>query len=376
MAAIDNTVWLLANGLKITGWTALRIDRGIERIPSAFDITLTDRSPLDQTAVQVQAGQSCQISIGSTTVISGWIDRVAFSYSPGSHSVRIMGRSKIEDLVDCSVTPDILTGGQIFTSSLLDLAKRLATPFGISVAAAAGAPVALSTAGGDPLKINAVLTETPWEVIDRVARYLGVLIYDLPDGSLMIANVGASSMASGFAQGVNVQAAGAVYSMDERYSIYLPCLMSTNFYGQQGAGGMQFDPVYDKGVTRFRPLIIVSEQFQYGKPQAEARAQWEAARRFGRSQAVHLTCDNWRDSAGVLWTPNALAPLDLPTLKLTPSKPWVIGSVSFVKDRDRGTVADITMMPQEAFQPEPVILLPFLYDPTVDPKPGGMLGHV
>jgi prophage tail gpP-like protein len=375
MATPDNTVSLMVNGQQMIGWTGVRIDRSLDHTPSAFDVGLTDRNPVNANLIVVQPGMSCQVLIGTDVVITGWIDRVGFSYSPRAHNLRIQGRSLVEDLTDCSVTPDALTGGQIFTSSLLQLATQLAIPFKIKVNVAGGASVALSTPNGDPLKVNAVLTETGWEVIERVARYAGLLVYDAPDGSLTIANVGTSTMASGFSE-ANVLAASATYSVDERYSTYLPCLMSTNFYGQQGVGGMSFPPVTDSfagALTRYRPLVIVSEQFQWGKPQAEKRAQWEAARRYGRSQAVRLTCDNWRDSAKTLWTPNAFAPINLPLLKLTPSQPWVIGSVSFVKDLDRGTVADVVMMPQQAFQPQPEILQPFLYNPTA--TPGGLQGH-
>jgi prophage tail gpP-like protein len=375
MSTPDDTVKLAVNNQEMTGWTAVKVTRALDLMPSAFDISLTERNPSTSSVIAVEAGMACQVLIGSDPVITGWIDRVALSYSPSSHVVRIMGRSKSEDMVDCSITPDAITGMQIFTSSFLDLATRLGKPYKISVAAAAGTNVALSTGIGDPMKINAILTETSWEVLERVARYLGLLIYDLPDGSLLIANVGASSMKTGFEQGINVQSAAVSYSMDERFSIYLPCLMTTNFLGQQGVGGMQFSPALDEGVRRLRQRIVVSEQFQYGKPQAEKRAQWERARRFGRSQAVHLVCDNWRDQDKKLWTPNAFASLNLPTLKLTPEEPWIIGEVSFVKDAERGTVADIVMMPREAFQAEPEILVPFLYDPSVDAKPGGMTGH-
>lgn len=364
----DDTVTLQVNQKEMTGWEAVRISRSLDRMPSDFDVAMSDRTPTNPAVLAIEAGMSCTVKIGKDIIMQGWIDRVAPSFSPRGHTIRIMGRSLCADLVDCSVTPDILTGGQIMTSSLLDLATKLATPFKIPVAVTSGVGVALAAPGGVPLQFNAILTETPWEVMERVARFLGVLIYDMPDGSLMIANVGSATHASGFAQGQNVQDGGVSYAMDARYSQYLPCLMGTNLFGQQGVGGMTFPVVRDDGVTRFRPLVVVSEQFQYGQPQAEVRAKWEMARRFGRSQAVHLTCDSWRDKDGVLWAPNAFAPVNLPALKLTtPPKPWVIGSVSFTKDADRGTVADIVMMPREAFQPEPSILQPFLYDPSTMP---------
>jgi prophage tail gpP-like protein len=77
------------------------------------------------------------------------------------------------------------------------------------------------------------------------------------------------------------------------------------------------------------------------------------ARRIGRSQALSLTVDSWRDSAGMLWTPNNLAPIYLPAAKLTPSTPWLISEVSYILDLEGGTTADIVMMPPEAFTVAP-----------------------
>jgi prophage tail gpP-like protein len=267
------------------------------------------------------------------------------------------------------VTPDVIAGMAVTTSSVVDLATRLAKPFGISVSTAAG-DVPTFLPSGQPLQFNAILTETPFEIIERVARYAGVLVYDDAGGNLVIANVGAGSMASGLAQGVNVQRAQVSFTMDERYSEYWPMLTGISSF-EDGIGNMQFAKVFDNGVPRFRPLIIVSEQFiVLGLPFAEKRAQWEMSRRWGRSQSVRARIDSWRDSDGKLWQPNYFAPISLPKLKLTPSEPWIIGEVSFERGQDDGTTAELVMMPKEAFQPQPEILVPFLWDPNGPPAAG------
>jgi prophage tail gpP-like protein len=96
---------------------------------------------------------------------------------------------------------------------------------------------------------------------------------------------------------------------------------------------------------------------QNGIDIAQRRADWERARRIGRSQMLEVEVDSWRDSAGKLWEPNFKAPLDLPGLKLT-GKEWLIAEVTYMRGKD-GTRAHLTLMPEEAFQPEPVLLAPF-----------------
>ncbi len=366
----SNKLTLIAAGQALTGWEAVRVTRSLDRVPADFDITLTERYPGQAAAVVVNPGDPCTVLIGSDTVLTGYIDRYNPSFSSRSHRVRIMGRSKCEDLVDCSISPAALNGMSMTTTSLQLLAQELASPYGITVSSLTGTNVPVAAIGGGPLTFSAILTETPYEIIERVARYAGVLAYDGTDGNLILANVGTSTMANGFQQGLNVEAADVSYSMDQRFQEYLPALMSSNMFGQQGIGGVTYAPAYDKGVPRFRELIVVSEQFAISQQFAQLRIQWEMARRLGRSQAVRLVCDSWRDSAGTLWAPNAYASINLPALKLTPPKPWIIGEVSYVRD-DQGTHAELLLMPKEAFLPEPTILTPFFWDPTNGPPPVG-----
>lgn len=367
LPAPDNTVTIIIGGQRFTGWQSVRISRSCEKMPPDFDIIATERNPDTGAIALLPPASPCEIRIGADLVITGYVDRYLPSFNPRNHQVQIQGRGKTEDLVDCSVTPDMINGMQIVTSSLRDLAQRIVAKFGMPTPITVSGPETSVTApnSGAPLVFNATLQETPYEILERVARYAGVLLYEGTDGNLIIAEVGASTMASGFAQGVNVQAATAAFTMDERYSEYWPVQMSTNMFGQEGIGGVSFAKAFDRGVPRFRPLIIVSEQFQFGASWAEKRAQWESARRAGRSNMLRVTCDSWRDSAGTLWSPNAFAPIDIAALNLGDMPdPWIIGGVDFIRDADRGTVADLVLMPKEAFLPRPEILIPWLFNPN------------
>ena len=104
------------------------------------------------------------------------------------------------------------------------------------------------------------------------------------------------------------------------------------------------------GKTRKRQLLVVSEQIVDGHDLALSRAEWEMNQWPGGSQVFSAVCDSWRDKDGTLWQPNAFAPLYLPQLKVTPDKPWIIGQVSFVRDEHQGTLAELTVMPKEAFR--------------------------
>jgi prophage tail gpP-like protein len=361
----DGELHIEVGGQNLSGWTAIRVTRGCERVPADFDISATERYPGQASEVVITPGDECQVSIGGDLVLTGYVDRYQPAMTASQHIVRVQGRSRSEDLVDCSagVLPDGTTRGMTMDipNGLVALAQTLADPFHITVRSLSGDtfPVPSPYGGGAGAAFSIILTETPFEIIERVARYVGALAYDAPNGDLVIANVGAGSMASGFAQGVNVQAASVTFSIDQRYSFYLPTVMSVDMFHNMGLGQMYFTPARDEGVKRFRPLVVVSEQPSFGQAFAEKRAQWEAARRRGRSQAVRVTCDSWRDSGGRLWEPNFFAPIDLPELKLAPPDPWVIGEVTYARDLDTGTTANLLLMPKEAFTPELSILMLF-----------------
>ncbi len=342
---------LRIGGADIQGWTEVRVTRGVERVPGDFEISMTERYPGDLHAVTILPGQACQVLLCNDVVITGYVDRFSPGISSRGHQIRVSGRGKCCDLVDCSAE---WAGGQISGTNALDVAQKLAAPYGISAALASGiAP------GSVIPQFNLTLGETAWEIIERVCRYQALLAYELEDGSLVLDQVGTVAHASGFAIGQNVQEASIQYGMDQRYSDYVAFIQSVEMYNDSSPGTV--DPnriahVTDTTVTRHRQLDIIAEAAAGGIDIAKARAHWDKARRWGRSFVCRLTADSWRDSGGKLWQPNMLAMLDMPQLKLARQE-WIIGEVSYRLDRS-GTTAELMLMPPAAFEPEPVLLQP------------------
>jgi prophage tail gpP-like protein len=338
--------------LAFTGWTSIRVTRGIERCPSDFEIMATERNPLQPTVLQIFPGDQCQVMLGTDLVLTGYIDQVMPSIGPSSHSIRIVGRSKCADLVDCSA---MFSTFQLNNTNPVQLAAMLCQPFGISVET-------IGDIGNTFIPLFAViLTETPMEIIERVSRYAALLTYDDTNGNLILTRAGSTTMQSGFAQGQNIQSAGAAFTMNERHSAISAALLSTEFFFGAGAPADQATALNDDtiasatdpGVLRHRPLLIIAEQNDINFTVTKQRVQWEVNRRYGRSQQVQLVCDSWRDSAGQLWQINSLANVDLPVLKI-PNQVWLISEVSFLKD-EKGTRAEVTLMPAQAFQVEPIV---------------------
>ena len=317
---------LITGGQRLSGWQAMRVTRGCERMPSDFEVELVEQYPGDPSEIIVAPGTPCEVLLGADRVLTGYIDRYTASISAHDHGVRISGRSMCEDLVDSSaILPNMAVSGGTF----LSIAEKLAQPYGITVKSQ-------TQRAGDPFKqFNVTLGETPYEIIERVARYFRVLVYDDTDGNLILADVGASSMASGFSIGDNVQSATSTFTADQRFGTYVAARMNTaigsDIAAKTGNNGYYIGEVSDPGAPttgangkkRLRQLLVVSEQIVDGHDLALSRAEWEMNRRVGRSQVLTVVCDSWRDKNGTLWQPNAFAPLrqgDARSGRITPHR--------------------------------------------------------
>jgi prophage tail gpP-like protein len=162
--------------------------------------------------------------------------------------------------------------------------------------------------------------------------------------------------------------------MDQRYSNYKAFLQSVDTFSDVGDGGNELSDVPDTNCPRHRELVMIAEAGGGGIEVAKQRALWECARRAGRSRMVRVMVDSWRDSAGALWQPNTLAPVSLPTLKLKDDG-MCISEVTYSRDQDRGTVAELVLMAPDAFKPEPILLQPTFGDvPALSPGPVNQFG--
>lgn len=348
-ATTDTTVKLILNNQEISGWTEVRITRGIERLPSDFELGLTELYPSEAQEVVVTPGDSCVVMIGSQTVITGYVDKYIPSFGPSGHSIRITGRGKCQDLVDCSAEWE---ASQISATTAFVIASNLASAYGILVDPPESSGVVVP-------QFNIMLGETAFEIIDRVCKYSGLLAYEGASGHLVLSDVSTDEHSSGICEGQNVTAATVEYSMDQRYQTYVGWLNAISRIGNSFDAPNEFAIATDTTVLRNRKKFVIAEAANGYKDLLSKRVHWEMNRRNGRSKVARVRVDSWLDSSESLWTPNKLAAVYLPTLKLVDSNnqslKWTIGEVSYVMNQE-GTSAELTLMDPSAFAVQPAKL--------------------
>lgn len=341
---MNDEMTLTVGGKVISGWDSVRVTRSIDRLPSDFDLSLMDKFPGSDDQQLVKEGDACVVKLGSDTVITGYIDRWAPMISVSRHEVRATGRSKCEDLVDCSAkwNNNVITG-----ATPLQIAQRLSAPYGITVSSDV-------TDMQNVPQFTLNWGESSQEIIDRITRWAALLYYDLPDGNLYLTRVGTRKAVSGVAQGVNIEAAAYEASMDERFSEYTGVSMTVNpLVDDSGYGAVTKATANDPDVAkmRYRNRIIIVESTMNTPKLAQQAIDWEMNRRYGRSKVLQVTIDNWRDSAGKLWEPNTLIPVNIPKMGINDVL-WLLAEVTFIKD-EQGTAAQMVLMPPAAFSVQP-----------------------
>ena len=353
---MDDNIVLTAGAQSVSGWTDVRITRGIERCPSDFSLGLTEAYPGETEEVVVQPGDPFKLQIGPDPVITGYIDDYVPEYDADSHSISAAGRGKCQDLIDCSA---VWPSGQISGTSALDVATRLAAHYGITVVC--------DIDGLPPIpQFNIFIGESAYDIIERISRYSQLLVYDTPDGNLLLTQAHQTQHVGGLAEGINVQRSRVRYSASQRFSKYTVFTQSVETFNDTGVGANVIVTIEDAGVQRVRERYIVAEAVQGYADLAKRRAVWEMNRRIARAAEITVTTDSWRDAAGTLWTPNTLVPVTLPKLKIV-NEMWLLGEVTYIRNEEEGTIAELTIMDPKAYLPEPVALQPLFVDASALP---------
>lgn len=340
----DDNLTVEINGQVYEGWKSARVSRSLDHCAADFDLTVTERWAVGGTGDapwQIKPFDACTVSAGGEPLITGFVDYYGPGFDAMSHGVRIAGRSKTEDIIDCM--PDI-PGGQYDNYKLDKIAKAVCGPFGISVVVAAGTDL------GEPFP-NATIqkSETAFEFIDKLCGLRGVLAFDDEKGNLVLAQAGAAGSAGALIQGENILAATGSLSADKRYQKYVVLAQAPLAFDGQEAQLEVIGTATDSGVPRFRRYVEMAQD-PADTARAKLRALWRAAHNFGEATQATITVQGWRQAGGDIWKVNQLVTVTCPYLQL--DQQLLIGRISLILD-DKGRRTELLVAPPEAFAPAP-----------------------
>ena len=329
---------LWVDGAFYGGWVKLRASRSIECLAGTFDLEITERWPNQPTASPIRAGQRCRLYLDEQRVNTGYVDTRSIDFDSGKHTVRVVGRDKTADLIDCSA---IYKSGQWHNVKLDQLARDLLKPYDIKVIVATDVGKAFAS-------FSIEEGESVFECLERAARQRAVLLTSDENGDLVIARAGIRKLDVALVEGQNIKAARADFTWKDRYSEYV-----VKGQGRLGEFGetehaAPSGKASDEVISRHRPLVVISEIHSSNATAAE-RATWEKNVRRGRSVRGSITVQGWCDPSGELWRPNTLVPVTSPTLWLDNAEMLIVGCV-YTLDETQGTLTELAIAQPEAFQ--------------------------
>lgn len=372
----DNQLTLTVGAQRFEGWKSISIRLGLEQIAGTYDLSVTERWTDQTTDWVIPPGELCEVRIGDEPVISGYVDAVAVSYDASSHAIRVSGRDRTGDLVDCSA-PTTAFSGQTF----LQIAEKLLAPYGIAIhdetvsgrklttkqkkAGKKGSPVAKPRVGSALPKTATQAGESVFKTLEKLARSEGLLLVSDGEGGLLITRAGAGGECPTVLEfGKNILRSNFEHSHANLYSEITVKSQAS------AAGSGQFDVTHaapkavvqrGKGaktgnsqIARYRPLLIVAET-QADARRCQQRAQWEASNREAKARRIKLTVQGWRQPTGELWRINQLVRVRCPWMRVDES--WLIAAIGFQLD-EGGSLTELTLVDRRAFDLLPEIPAP------------------
>lgn len=333
---------LLVNDLRYEGWKSVRVTRSIESISGGFELEVTDRWTGQDERWPIREEDACRVEVYGEVVIDGYVDRRSLAISGDSRTTTVSGRDAAAALVDSSV---VLDRWAFRSATVLDIARKLAEPFGLSVSLQAGLVLPRAER-----KIAVNPGESAYDVIARAAAAAGVLAVSDGDGGIVLTRAGAARAAP-ISEGTNLLEGSVEFDASERYGRYV---VVTQLAGTDTAAADATRvraEATDEGVRRSGRVLLIQPEAGITTAYARHRADWEARVRAARAETVTATVVGWRQPGGDLWPVNALCRVTAPSLGVGGGD-MLISQVEFTLG-DSGELARLSLVRPDAFTPEP-----------------------
>ncbi|MGP9664048.1 phage baseplate assembly protein [Halomonas sp. AOP22-C1-8] len=333
---------LIVDGTRHLGWKEIQIRRSLDAMADSFELVLSEkwaeRDGSTAAPPRLRTGAPVVVEIDGEPVITGHIDDVLPSYDARSHSLVVSGRSKTADLVDSSSTAQPWSTGQ----TVLQVARRVAEPFGIEVIAEVdvGAPLrALEVEPG----------QTYGEALIQIASYRALLLVADEQGRLVITRPPRATLKTELALGENIRVARGRFSDRDRFGEVIvqgQGAADDTWYGAPASGAS--GRAKDDGIKRHRPTLVLCDT-STDSLSCSQRAEWEVRRRWGQSRGITYTVAGWRHQEG-LWRPGDLVPIRDQWMFDEPVE-WLITEVQLLLD-ERGERTEIRVAPRSSYDIE------------------------
>jgi prophage tail gpP-like protein len=325
-------VTLRAAWFSFSAWKTVEVRAAINEACRSFSVQTTEHPG----EWAFPPGTPIQLAAGADLLLDGYVNKYSARGSDKAHDVKIAGRSRSQDLVDCAaVHPKGYAKDRTTAEFVSECSDRLGVEIRDELGLARKAMQQLYQG------------ETCYRLAERYLRGHGATVMGNADGSASITNASKAARAAGaLVEGVNIKEWSVDFDDQDRHSEYT--VKGQARYGT-GSDALRIkEQAADDGVARYRPRIIVAET-DTDKAGARERAEHEKERAAGNAIRGEVTVQGWRDAAGKLWTPNTLIFVASPTL-MHLEQDMLIESVTFEQDDRGGTTAQLGLVDPRSYR--------------------------
>lgn len=278
---MDELVLRVENGA-YTGWIEASVSRALDQFVSSFELLYADRWAEADKPRGIFPFDHCEISFGAHLLLTGYVDSVNGDIQKDALTVRASGRSKTEDLADCSIRH---ATGHWRDRTLLQIVEELIEPFGISM------QVDALVQPTNELKFSRVEAddgESVFDLIDRICRVRGVLAMTTPEGHLRLTRITRAAplrtVSLPIAETISRSWRYETGDLFDQYFLRSQTGRKKNENGKRAA--LESYSVRDDTVLRHRPKVLSSDQ-SARLQELQDHAVWE--RNIRHSQALRVT---------------------------------------------------------------------------------------
>lgn len=335
-------VELQVEGKLYEGWKASSIVRSIESLSGSFSFDVADHWVGQALTWPIVEEDEAKVLVDGQTVVDGWVGHRSPSFTSTAKALSFQGNDRSVALVQCSAVLDHWTFRK---KSVAAIVRKLAAPFGISVAVQSGLESLMA-----PDKVTVNPGDTAFSVIDKVAKAAGVMVVSDGAGGITITRALNARASQDLIEGVNMEAGGVDYDATERFSKYLVATQRPGDDNSYGNAARIRAEATDAGVRRTDRVTIVRPATALTVAQARKHADWTARIRAARASSATALVHGWEQSDGDLWPLNVLIYVQSPTLGIDGD--MRISQAEHVKGLS-GEFTTLRLVRPDAFTPDP-----------------------
>lgn len=289
---------LTAGGQRYTGWLTASVYRSLDAFAHSFEFTAVDRWAEQESPRPIRLGDPCTIFQDDVLLITGYVDELLWEVGPRGVTLRVSGRSKTADLVDCAA---VHKTGQWINAKPLRIMQDLAEPFGINIEQ----DQSLASDTTRVRRFDLEDGESAFDAIEKLARLRGWLPTTTAIGTLRLTQVGNTKPVSLRADRTIRRT--ITQNSSDRFSIYRVRTQTARWDAETSPrqAALSKIQVQDSTVPRYRPTVLYPEHGATVS-ELEAYATWMRNTRIADSERITYEMPGTLASSGEIWDPGQL----------------------------------------------------------------------